>query len=237
VIKKYSYIVFYKPFDVLTQFTKERPEHKTLADYIQADKDIYPVGRLDKDSEGLLLLTNDKRMNEAILSPDKKLKKTYMVQIENQIQEKELEMLRTGVDIQVDQKTYRTQPCNVKLLAKPPALPERIPPVRFRKSIPTSWILMTISEGKNRQIRKMCAKVGFPVLRLVRVQMANLTLGKLLPGQHVNIEQEQLVSMLGIDLSKKRAEPIATLKIIKAGAKRTSQNNKKSQKPKNVRNK
>ncbi|MBK8620497.1 MAG: pseudouridine synthase [Saprospiraceae bacterium] len=194
--KEFTYLIFYKPYNVLTQFTRERPEHHTLADYIKFDKDIYPVGRLDKDSEGLLLLTNDKRLNQILLEPANKRPKTYLVQVDGDITSEAIKQLQSGVEIALEDKTYHTKPCQAKKLAKPPVLPERNPPVRFRANIPTSWILITLTEGKNRQIRKMCAKVQFPVLRLVRVQLGDLTLGNLLPGKFRKISLEELQTVL-----------------------------------------
>ncbi|MBK8053675.1 MAG: pseudouridine synthase [Saprospiraceae bacterium] len=195
----FKYYVFYKPYNVLTQFTKERENHQTLSDFLNIEKDVYPVGRLDKDSEGLLVLTNDKSLNDQLLNPSKKHKKTYIVQVENDIDEKAITLLCKGVDIKLEKGTYRTLPCTLKKLPKPPTLPERIPPVRYRASIPDSWVLIEITEGKNRQIRKMFASVGYPVLRLVRVQIEGLKIGKLVPGKFISMTQQDLYPLLKID--------------------------------------
>ena len=172
-----QYFVIYKPFDMLSQFTREHPSHKTLADLdLVFDKDIYPVGRLDRDSEGLLLLTNDKRLNALLLHPTNKKTKTYLVQVDGQIDHEAIQKLQQGVPIKVNKKIYQTLPCDVRYLEKEPELPDRIPPVRYRKNIPTSWIEIKLNEGKNRQVRKMTAAVGFPTLRLVRSELGPLSI-------------------------------------------------------------
>ena len=166
----------YKPYGVLSQFTKEHKDHQTLADLHDFPKDVYPIGRLDKDSEGLLLLSNDKTLTDRILNPKNKLAKTYWVQVEGQISSGAVSELKSGVSIKIKTgKYHETLPCLVKEIDQP-SLPERIPPVRFRQSIPTSWASITITEGKNRQVRKMFAKVGFPVLRLVRYSIGQTTI-------------------------------------------------------------
>ena len=168
---------------MLSQFTREAPHHRTLADLeVEFPKDVYPVGRLDHDSEGLLLLTNDRALNARLLDPRRKRPKVYWVQIEGDPTAADLEPLRRGVDIRVKKRTHRTAPARVRLLAEPPALWERDPPVRFRAQIPTRWIELELTEGKNRQVRRMCARVGFPVLRLVRVAVAGYRLDGLAPG-------------------------------------------------------
>lgn len=203
----FKYYVFYKPFNVLNQFTKERPEHVTLSDFLKVDSDVYPVGRLDKDSEGLLILTNDKKMNAALLHPSRGHNKTYLVQVDNEITTEAVNEMAKGVEIKLETSTYKTKPCTVKKLPKAPVLPERNPPIRVRQNIPTSWLLITISEGKNRQIRKMCAKVGFPVLRLVRVQIENLKIGTMKPGESKKFTQEELLKLINIDQAEYNAKP------------------------------
>lgn len=164
---------------MLSQFTREIPTHITLADLdFSFPKNVYPVGRLDADSEGLLLLSNDKKLNAKLLHPQFKQPKTYWVQVEGVPTAESLERLRKGIDIKVKGKIYRTQPAKVKCLDENIDLPERTPPIRYRKSIPDSWLSITIEEGKNRQVRKMCAAIGYPVLRLVRVQIAGYQYGK-----------------------------------------------------------
>ena len=179
----YTYIAFYKPFDVLSQFTKEIETHKTLADHLNIDRDIYPVGRLDRDSEGLLLLTNDKRLNHKLLDPKYNHPRTYWVQVDGAITPEAITTLEAGPTIKVGKSMYKTQSCEAKIIDQP-ELPDRIPPIRVRKSIPTSWASITLTEGKNRQVRKMFAAVGFPVLRLVRNSIQNLELSGLVPGEH-----------------------------------------------------
>jgi 23S rRNA pseudouridine2457 synthase len=200
----FEYFIFYKPYDVLPQFTRERPEHKTLADFLKVKDDIYPVGRLDKDSEGLMILTNDKSVNGLLLLPGQKKEKTYLVQVEGEITSQAISSLQTGVEIKLEDKMYLTRSCKVKKLSKTPVLPERNPPIRFRLNKPTSWIMIVLEEGKNRQIRKMCSKVGFPVLRLVRVQIGNITLGKLLPGQSKKMTKEDLFELLSLSTIPKK---------------------------------
>ena len=194
-----KYYVMYKPFNVLNQFTKERPEHITLANFLHVDKDIYPVGRLDKDSEGLVLLTNDKTINSQLLDPAFGHSRTYLVQVDGDITPEAIEKASGGVSIKLDSGLYTTKPCIIKKMSKAPALPERNPPVRFRKLIPTSWIKIELKEGKNRQIRRMMAAIGFPVLRLVRVQLEDLRLGKLQPGEYQEYPSKEIFKLLKIE--------------------------------------
>jgi len=164
---------------MLSQFTREAPHHVTLAD-LKYDfaKNVYPVGRLDADSEGLLILTDDKSLNAKLLNPKNKQPKTYWVQVEGAPTEADLLPLKKGVTIKIKKKIHRTAPAKTSLLTETPKLPARNPPIRFRKSIPTTWLSLTITEGKNRQVRRMCAAIGFPVLRLVRVGLAGFQYGK-----------------------------------------------------------
>lgn len=176
--KPFKYFVVNKPSGVLSQFT-DPGGRKTLANLFSFPKDVYPVGRLDYDSEGLLLLTNDKTLTDKILHPKQKLEKEYLVQVEGVPTEETLLPLGAGVVIE-DKKTL---PAKVIILKEPPPFGERIPPVRFRKTIPTTWLSIAIIEGRNRQVRKMTAKVGYPTLRLVRIQIGNIHLGNLKPGE------------------------------------------------------
>lgn len=175
-----KYGLFNKPFEVLCQFTDEMGR-KTLKDFIKVPG-IYSVGRLDYDSEGLLLLTNDVAMNHRISNPKNKVEKTYWAQVEGLPTPEQLAKLKSGVLIE----GYKTLPSKVRAIQEP-KLWERSKPIRFRKSIPTSWLELTIREGKNRQVRKMTAAVGLPCLRLVRVAIGPLKLEGLLPGKYKEI--------------------------------------------------
>lgn len=161
-----------------SKFSKEADDHITLADLaFDFESDVYPIGRLDADSEGLLLLSNDKSLNQKILHPDQKQPKTYWVQVEGKPKVEHLEPLHLGINIKVKGKIHKCAPAKIDILHSEPDIPERNPPIRFRKNIPTTWISIQILEGKNRQVRKMLAAVGFPVLRLVRSSILNYKLG------------------------------------------------------------
>ncbi len=185
--QKYRYILFYKPYGVLSQFSRDTPLQSTLQDYISIP-DVYPVGRLDSDSEGLLLLTNHGQLQHRLCHPRFKHHRTYWVQVERTPDATALKKLEQGVTI----KNYCTQAAKVKLLSEEPLLPERIPPIRFRKNVPTAWLEMTLTEGKNRQVRRMTASVGFPTLRLVRIQIAQLKLDTLQVGQWRYLTSEEV---------------------------------------------
>lgn len=190
------YYLFYKPFQVLCQFSPEG-DKKTLADYFPGiAKDIYPVGRLDYDSEGLLLLTNDKALTHRLLEPKFAHRRTYWVQVEGIPEASALQQLERGVMISVNGKQHKTLPAKVKLFTEAPEVPERNPPIRFRKEIPTSWLALTLIEGKNRQVRKMTAAVGFPTLRLIRYSIGDITLGELKPGNFIELSAEETKKFL-----------------------------------------
>jgi 23S rRNA pseudouridine2457 synthase len=186
----YQYIIFHKPYGVLSQFSQETPKHSTLKDYIDVP-DVYPVGRLDWDSEGLLLLTNNGRLQHRLAHPRFGHKRTYWVQVERIPDADAINKLQTGVEIQ----DYRTRPAEVKLLPEEPPVCDRTPPIRFRKNIPTAWLEITLTEGKNRQVRRMTAAVGYPTLRLLRVSIANLQLDGLQPGQWRELTPSELKSL------------------------------------------
>lgn len=197
-----QYFVIYKPFNVLSQFTREAPDHRTLAELMKFPEDVYPVGRLDRDSEGLLLLTNDRSVNGRLLDPKKGHQRTYWVQLEGSVTSGALSQLSQGVDIRINKKTYRTKRAQARLLKEAPALPERNPPIRHRENIPTSWVQLRLTEGKNRQVRRMCAKVGFPVLRLVRVGLEDLELGDMKSGEVRKMDKKELMKLLKIQRTK-----------------------------------
>lgn len=165
-------ILLNKPFGVLSQFTdaKSLTPRPTLSTFVDIPG-VYPAGRLDRDSEGLLVLTDDGKLQARIADPKNKMSKTYLVQIEGAPTDKDIAPLRAGVTL----KDGPTRPAKVRLI-DPPDLWERDPPVRFRKSVPDTWIEVTISEGRNRQVRRMTAHIGFPTLRLVRWRVGNWTL-------------------------------------------------------------
>jgi len=174
----WKYVLFNKPYGVLTQFSDASANPRpTLKDYIDIPE-IYPVGRLDRDSEGLLLLTNHGTLQHRLSDPRFGHARTYWVQVEGVPQDAALEALRQGVTIQ----DYHTRPVQVHILPTDPNLPPRDPPIRDRKNIPTTWLEMTLTEGRNRQVRRMTAAVGLPTLRLVRVAIAHLSLDGLAPG-------------------------------------------------------
>ena len=175
------YYLLYKPFQVLSQFTSTEGK-KCLKDIIEVPIDVYPVGRLDYDSEGLLLLTNDKAINHQLLHPQFEHERTYWVQLEGLINEMAFQSLRKGVQINVNGQSYKTKPAIVELFASSNVIPERNPPIRFRKNSPTSWAKITLTEGKNRQVRKMFAQVGFPVLRLIRSELGRFSIHQMQPG-------------------------------------------------------
>ena len=174
-------IAFNKPYGVLSQFTDKgtagstRP---TLSAYIDVPG-VYPAGRLDRDSEGLLMLTDDGKLQARIAEPKHKMEKTYWAQVEGLPDEAALQAFRTGLDL----KDGRTRPARVALIDEPPGLWERDPPIRYRKSVPDCWLEINISEGKNRQVRRMTAAIGHPTLRLIRCSVGDWTLDGLKPGE------------------------------------------------------
>ncbi len=188
------YLLLNKPYEVLTQFTDEHGR-ATLKDFV-AVPNVYPVGRLDFDSEGLLLLTDDKQLQHRLSDPRYKVPKTYWAQVEGTPTEADLQQLREGVQI----KEGFTLPAEVRALpeAATAELWPRNPPIRYRASIPTSWVEISISQGMNRQVRKMCAAVGLPCLRLVRLVLGDLTLTEVAPGQWRDLTAAEVAALRGL---------------------------------------
>jgi len=145
-------------------------------------RDVYPVGRLDYDSEGLLILTNDPSLNHRLLNPKFSHEREYWVQVEGAMNDTDIKRLQSGVTINIDGNNYDTKPCKAVIYKIPPVVPDRDPPIRFRKNVPTTWIKLVLTEGKNRQVRKMTAKIGFPTLRLIRYRIGGITIDGLQPG-------------------------------------------------------
>lgn len=162
---------FNKPYGVLSQFTPDGSPNRTLAEFRFPPR-VYPIGRLDADSEGLLLLSDEPALTDRLLNPEKGHKREYWVQIERIPSEESLRQLASGVKI----GNWQTLPCEVRRLDPPPPLPPRDPPIRVRKTVPDCWISLTLTEGKNRQVRRMTAAIGHPTLRLVRVRIGQYTL-------------------------------------------------------------
>jgi 23S rRNA pseudouridine2457 synthase len=185
------YIKLFKPFNVLCQFT-DPAARATLKDYVDLT-DVYPVGRLDRDSEGLLLLTDDGPLAHRLTDPRYEHPRTYLVQVERVPGPEALGALKAGVRL----RDGATRPADVELLASPPPLPERSVPIRFRKHVPTAWLRLTLREGRNRQVRRMTAAVGYPTLRLVRVAMGPIELGDLQPGQWRRLTEAELQVLRG----------------------------------------
>ncbi|PKR80121.1 pseudouridine synthase [Brumimicrobium salinarum] len=189
---KKKYYAIYKPFNMLSQFTGAE-NASLLGDLYTFPKDVYSIGRLDKTSEGLLLMTNDNQFKNKVLSPLDKIEKTYYVQVDQEITNQACEELAAGtIQIKHNGKTHQVAPAKC-IKIESPNLPERSVPIRFRKDIPTSWIALTLKEGKNRQVRKMTAAVGFPTLRLVRFSVGALTLGKMRPGDVIEINPNEVI--------------------------------------------
>lgn len=181
-----DYFLIYKPFQVLSQFTSTEGK-LCLKDILHVPTDVYPVGRLDYDSEGLLLITNDKSINQQLLHPQYAHQRTYWVQVDGAITTEALAQLTKGVTINVEGQSYKTKAAILELLPDTLQVPDRNPPIRFRKSIPTSWVSIQVTEGKNRQVRKMFAQVGFPVLRLIRAKLGAYSIQGMQPGDCLSL--------------------------------------------------
>ncbi len=181
------YFIFNKPYRVLCQFSPAVGK-LTLSDFLSLPKDVYPVGRLDYDSEGLIILTNDGLLHHKLIDPRFAHSRTYWVQVEGLPDQTAIEKLSKGIVIE----NKKTRKANVRLLNEEPKIWERIPPIRFRKSIPTSWLEIELFEGRNRQIRKMTAAVGYPTLRLVRIKIEFIEVFDLKPGEFRELTQEEI---------------------------------------------
>ena len=182
---------------MLSQFTAEG-DKKCLKDVFEVPTDVYPVGRLDYDSEGLLILTNDKKLNHILLNPVHAHEREYWVQVEGNITMEAINQLQQGVPINVNGSIYQTKKCNAFMMENNAEIKERNPPVRFRKSIPDSWLRLVLTEGKNRQVRRMTAHVGFPTLRLIRYRIQKIKLDGLYEGEMKIVSQQEMYNLLQI---------------------------------------
>jgi len=177
-------ILFNKPYGVLCQFT-DKQGRPTLADYVD-DKNVYAAGRLDMDSEGLVVLTDDGKLQHKITEPRNKMEKTYRVQVEGEINDEALQALTEGIEL----NDGKTRPAKAKRIEQPAPLWPRVPPIRERKNIPTSWIELSIKEGRNRQVRRMTAAVGFPTLRLIRYRVGSWTIDGISNGEFISLNTQ-----------------------------------------------
>jgi 23S rRNA pseudouridine2457 synthase len=192
LIKECHYFLVNKPYGVLSQFT-DKQNRKTLSSIYNFPKDVYPVGRLDLDSEGLIILTNDKSLTDILLNSKYRHDREYFVQVEGNPSEDALNKLRNGIIIEGE----KTLPAVVKII-EAPNFDERIPPIRERKNTPTSWMSLVLIEGRNRQVRKMTAAVGFPTLRLIRVRIKNIQIGKMKSGEVRQLSKEEINDLKNI---------------------------------------
>jgi len=185
-------LAFHKPYGVLSQFTPDGSPNRTLAEF-GFPKGVYPIGRLDADSEGLLLLSDEAGLNTRLLDPEHGHHRTYWAQVERIPTAEALAQLATGVKVQ----NYTTRPCNVWLLDPQPEVPSRDPPIRMRKSVPDCWMALELTEGKNRQVRRMTSAIGHPTLRLMRVRIGSFELGSLTPGSWREIDTRERKLLYG----------------------------------------
>lgn len=191
------YYVFNKPYGYLSKFTDEG-KHQGLQHLIHVPKDVYPVGRLDVDSEGLLILTNDNFLKHRMLTPQFRHKRVYAVQVDGLATQVHVNLLKQGVQISIEGRAYKTLPPHDVRLLSDTNFPERNPPVRFRKTIPTSWIELTLTEGKNRQVRKMSAAVGIPTVRLIRTAIENISITTFAEGELRELTKTEIYSLLNL---------------------------------------
>ena len=191
----FRYFIVYKPYQTLSQFSAV-PGKKTLADFFSVPRDVYPVGRLDEDSEGLLLLTNDTKLNHRLLDPAFEHEREYWVQVEGNFTQQAAMQMEQGIQLTIKGKAEQTKHCVVHTFDTAPRVEERVPAVRYRKSVPASWIKIILKEGKNRQVRKMTAKVGFPTLRLIRYRIEKIELNDLKPGAMIELSKKTVYKKL-----------------------------------------
>ena len=201
-MKENRYFIIYKPFGTICQFSKEG-DHPTLKELGEFPIDIYSVGRLDTDSEGLLIITNDNFLKTRLTDPKFEHKKTYWVQVEGDLNTEAINNLKQGVEISIKGKKHHTRKASASLVNVDEAslLPNREPPIRHRQNIPTSWLQLTISEGKNRQVRRMTAKVGYPTLRLIRKKIEQIDLGGMKPGDIKEVDKEWIYKKTNLNRS------------------------------------
>jgi 23S rRNA pseudouridine2457 synthase len=194
-----NYYIIYKPYKIISQFTSSHKKKKCLGELgFPFPKDVYPVGRLDENSEGLLILTNDKKLNFKLLNPAFEHKRIYLVQLQGIISADALKQLEAGVTIALDAGPYLTRPCKVKVVPAPEKLPPRGHPISDR--LPTSWIELTLTEGKFHQVRKMTAGVGFPCLRLIRIAIEGIRLETMQPAEVREMKRDAVYKKLNIEL-------------------------------------
>ena len=191
--KKHLYFIIHKPYKVLSQFTGE-DGNPGLGSVFELPKDVYPVGRLDLDSEGLLILTNDKKVNHELLNPTKNHKRTYWVEVDGEVDKEAINQLQEGVTINVNGKKHQTKKAEVQIID--PTVTKRNPPVNYKKHPIRTWLEISLTEGKNRQVRRMTAKVGHPTLRLIRVAIESLKLEPLQSGEISQVSQKVMYEKL-----------------------------------------
>jgi 23S rRNA pseudouridine2457 synthase len=204
-MKEFKYYIANKPYNVICQFTADVEGQKTLS-VLDFDfpKDVYPIGRLDIDSEGLLLLTSDRSLNHKLLNPQFQHERTYLAQVENIFSEVAIQSFKEGLEIKIEKKPYYTLPAQAQLIDDPTLffnnnpLWERDPPARASGHQAMSWVEVVLTEGKNRQVRRMCAKVGHPCLRLIRVKIKDLALGDLQPNNVLELRRDFVYEKLGL---------------------------------------
>lgn len=192
-----NYYIIYKPYKVISQFTSSHKKKKCLDTLsFTFPKDVYPLGRLDENSEGLLILTNDKNLNYKLLNPQFEHKRIYIVQLQGIVTNEAIKQLENGVTIALDSGPYLTKPCKARQIKTPERIPPRAYPISDR--LPTSWIEITLTEGKYHQVRKMTAGVGFPCLRLIRIAIEDIRLENMQPGEVRELKKDAVYKKLNI---------------------------------------